>query len=352
MSFQPDYRHFADVMKNIRPARLPLYEHTINQPVYEEFLGVKFGDLFNGDNADKREYFRYFCKFFKDNTYDVVSYEVCISSLLPQNGAIMGGHPGPIQCREDFDAYPWDEVPDIYWKFAAPVFSALRDAMPDGMKAVGGVGNGVYEISEDLVGLEYLPLIQVDDPVLYADIFNKIGDLMSIIWEKFLREYSDIYVTCRFGDDLGFRSSLLTNPATVRENIIPQYARVINQVHAAGKPFLWHSCGCIFEIMEDVIALGIDGKHSNEDAISPFTDWLDKYNDRIAIVGGFDMDFMCRATADEVFEIVVEQGTKYRNMARGYALGTGNSIASYIPMENYLALVRGGQEIRRREGNG
>ena len=40
-------------------------------------------------------------------------------------------------------------------------------------------------------------------------------------------------------------------------------------------------CGYgIFEIMDDLIALGIDAKHSNEDEIAPFEVWIEKYNDR------------------------------------------------------------------------
>ncbi|MDR1030283.1 MAG: hypothetical protein LBL76_05370 [Treponema sp.] len=37
-----------------------------------------------------------------------------------------------------------------------------------------------------------------------------------------------------------------------------------------GKPFLLHSCGCIFKVMDDLIAARIDAKHSNEDAIAPY----------------------------------------------------------------------------------
>ena len=42
-------------------------------------------------------------------TYDTVSYEVCITEILPGHGAIMGGK-GPIQNRADFERYPWDEL--------------------------------------------------------------------------------------------------------------------------------------------------------------------------------------------------------------------------------------------------
>lgn len=351
MKFTPDYRYFEKVLYNERPERLPLYEHIISTDVMEVILDKQFAELIEGSYSDVLEYFRHYCEFFKEMTYDVVSYEVCITSILPDGGAILGGKPGPIQSRTDFEKYPWDELPERYWRVARPRFDALVAMLPEGMKAIGGVGNGVFEISEDLVGLEYLPFIMAEDPELYDMLYRKIGDLMVTIWSEFLKRYADSFVGCRFGDDLGFKSSLLTNPATVRNQIIPQYKRVIDLIHSAGKRFLWHSCGCIFQIMEDMIAIGIDAKHSNEDAIAPFDKWIELYGDRIGLVGGFDMDFLCQKTPEEIFEAVVESGQRYRNLARGYALGSGNSIPEYIPPENYLAMVRGAQRIREIEKN-
>ena len=154
---------------------------------------------------------------------------------------------------------------------------------------------------------------------------------------------------CRIGDDLGFKASLLTIPQTVREHVLPQYKRLIDLIHSYGKPFLWHSCGNIFEVMDDFIALGIDAKHSNEDAIAPFDEWIDKYGDRIGLLGGFDMVFLGTRSPGEVYDAVVEAGTRFRAKANGYALGSGNSIPEYVPVDNYLAMVRGAQEIRKRE---
>ena len=42
-------------------------------------------------------------------------------------------------------------------------------------------------------------------------------------------------------------------------------------------------------------------------------------------------------------------GVQFRSSARGFALGSGNSIPDYIPVDNYLALVEAAKEIRRRE---
>lgn len=349
MSFVPDYRHMADVMRNRRPTRLPLYEHIICPEIMETIEGTPFASLYAGSKTDLAEYFRHYCEFFKDMTYDAVSFEVCITEILPEGGALSGGKPGPIQTRGDYDAYPWDTLPELFWQHAGPKLDALVAALPAGMKAVGGIGNGVFEISEDLVGLEYLPFIQVDDPELYADLFCRIGDTMHTIWRVFLEQYAPAFVACRFGDDLGFKSSLLTNPSTLREQVFPQYQRLINLIHGAGQPFLFHCCGCIFDVMDELLALGIDAKHSNEDTIAPFDRWISEYGQHIGLLGGFDMDFLCTQNETEVYTAVLDQGRRFRQSDSGYALGSGNSIPDYVPPENYLAMIRAAQAIRAGE---
>ncbi len=349
MSFVPDFRHMLAVVENRRPARLPLYEHHICLDIMEKILGVSVARQLPGNLSDLNEFARQYCRFFREMTYDTVSFEVCITEMLPERGAIMGGRPGPIQNRRDFDAYPWERLPDLYWQTAEPRFDAIAAALPAGMKAVGGVGNGVLEISEDLVGYEYLAFMQADDPGLFADLYVKIGDLMTVIWTRFLKQYSDSFAICRFGDDLGFRSACLVSPADIREHILPQYRRVLSIIKGAGKPFLWHSCGCIFEIMDDVIELGIDAKHSNEDSIAPFERWIELYGGRIGLLGGIDVDILCQKPPQEVYRVVMERGRRFRSQARGYALGSGNSIPHYVPVEGYLAMIQAAQALRAAE---
>jgi uroporphyrinogen decarboxylase len=347
---QSDYRCMLDVLSNRRPARLPIYEHAISPAIMEKVLGVRFAGLHAGDDADLDEFFTHFCHFHKEMTYDTVSYEVCITEILPDHGAIMGGKPGPIQNRDDFESYPWDVLPRRFWEVAERRFEALGRHLPEGMKALGGVGNGVLEISEDLVGYEYLAYMMVDDPELFADLYRRIGDLMVDIWRVFLRRHVDCFAICRFGDDLGFKTGTLLAPRTIVEHVIPQYRRVVDLIHAAGRPFLFHSCGNIFSIMDDVIeAVGIDAKHSNEDIIAPFDEWISRYSGRIGLLGGIDVDILCQKTPDEVFDLAVTLGRRFRERANGYALGSGNSIPDYVPVEGYLAMVKAAQQIRQDE---
>jgi uroporphyrinogen decarboxylase len=103
--------------------------------------------------------------------------------------------------------------------------------------------------------------------------------------------------------------------------------------------------------MEDMIEIGIMAKHSNEDNIAPFDKWINLYGNRIALVGGFDLNFLCSSTPEDIFDVVVELGQKYRRQARGYALGSGNSIPEYLPVESYMAMIRAAQRIREIESS-
>jgi uroporphyrinogen decarboxylase len=349
MPFANDYHHMLDVLANRRPRRLPIYEHIISAEMMEQVLDVKLAGLLEGDAADRDEFFRHYCRFFQTMTYDTVSFEVTITDHLPDHGAIFGGRSGPIQSWDDLAKYPWDALPDLFWQDAGPKFAALRRWLPPGMKALGGVGNGVLEIAEDLVGYQYLAYMQVDDPALYAALFHRIGDLMVTLWRRFLAEYADDFAICRFGDDLGFKTSTLLSPKTIRAHILPEYRRVIELIRGQGKPFLWHSCGKIFAIMDDVIALGIQAKHSNEDTIAPFDEWIARYGERIGLLGGIDVDTLCQKPPAAIVAEVVEKGMRFRRAARGYALGSGNSIPEYVPAEGYLAMIEAAQRIRAAE---
>ena len=75
-----------------------------------------------------------------------------------------------------------------------------------------------------------------------------------------------------------------------------------------------------------------------QDAIQPVEEAYDRWGDRIAMLGGMDLDFICRSPAEAVHQrslAMVE-----RSAERGsYALGTGNSVPEYIPQDKYFAMI-------------
>lgn len=344
----PDYTNLLQAVSNLRPSRLPVYEHHIDAPFISKVLGENL-DPSEIRPGELKEYYRKIIGFWKDMTYDGFDFEAAICDILPGHGAIMGGMPGPVQTRDDFNKYPWDEIPQIFKEIYTPHFEAIRETLPTGMKAFGGCGYGIFEASRDIVGYEPLCIMQCMDPDLFRDLFIKIGDLWIKLWSWVIENYSDIYVFFRMGDDLGHKTSTLLDPDIIRQQILPQYKRIIDLIHASGKKFLLHSCGNIFPLMDDIIALGIDAKHSNEDQIAPFSEWIDKYSGRIGLFGGFDLNLLILSDPDNIYRTVLEQGSLFRQKARGYGLGSGNSIPDYVPVDGFMAMIEAVKELRNRE---
>lgn len=61
-----------------------------------------------------------------------------------------------------------------------------------------------------------------------------------------------------FGDDFGTQTALLLSPDTWRRFFKPRYQVLFEPVKAAGKHVLFHSCGKIGPILEDLREIGVD----------------------------------------------------------------------------------------------
>jgi uroporphyrinogen decarboxylase len=102
--------------------------------------------------------------------------------------------------------------------------------------------------------------------------------------------------------------------------------------------------------MDDLIDdVGIDARHSFEDVFEPVESFAARYGDRIAVIGGVDVDLLVRGTEEqvrartrEILEACAPGG--------GYVLGSGNSIANYVPLESFLAMVDEGWRYRAEGG--
>ena len=242
--------------------------------------------------------------------------------------------------RASFERYPWPEPADFPCEW--PEFAA--EVLPDGMKLIVIGPGGVLENAIDLVGYEHLCLLVYDDPKLLDEVFAAIGTRL-VEYYRLAVEYDSVGAVWA-NDDWGFKTQTMLAPEDMRRYVIPWHKRIAEVVHAAGKPTILHSCGCLDSVLDDIVeVIGHDGRHSYEDAIHPVEEVYEELVGRIAVIGGIDMDFVCRSTPAEVYarsrsmlERTAERG--------GYALGTGNSVPEYVPDENYFAMLAAAWEHR------
>jgi uroporphyrinogen decarboxylase len=347
VKYSPDYRLIVDAAYNKRTPHLPLYEHNVCYGFFDKATNTNSSALLEGDRSDKEEFFRRYTTFLVEHGYDVVPFEGCVVDLVQQGEGLMGHGEVLVNSMKEINEWDWSGFPKRYFDHFSPYFDALKSVMPPGMRAVGGVGNGIFETAQDFVPFTHLSYLVYDDEEAFTLLFNKIGELFATLWAQFLERYGDMYALCRTGDDLGFKSSTLIQPELIITHIIPQYKKIVDQVHAKDKPFLLHSCGKIFSVMDQIIATGINAKHSNEDAIAPFSEWVERYGDSIGNFGGVDMNVLCIEDEKTIAEYVNEVLTNCDGK-KGIAIGSGNQIADYVPPEGFEAMVQAVMEFRKK----
>ncbi|MCY2932506.1 MAG: hypothetical protein NTV86_24035 [Planctomycetota bacterium] len=133
----------------------------------------------------------------------------------------------------------------------------------------------------------------------------------------------------------------------IRKHFLPWHKKYAAMAHAAGRRYYLHSCGQVGAIMDDLIDdVKIDAKHSYQDAVTPAAEAKKRWGGRIAILGGVDVDKLTRLGPEDlrryVRGVIDACAPGGRGVSRGggrFAVGSGNSVPSYVPVESYLTMV-------------
>jgi uroporphyrinogen decarboxylase len=329
----PDARNLLAVLRRERPSRPTLFEFFLNAPLER----VLAGDVEPGLRT-VRAFVRagYDHVTVRASDFGFPRREHATARSVSQNAMSM------IHCRADFDAYPWPD-PD------ASDESCLCDteaAVPEGMTIAVFAPDGVLENVTELVGFDNLCEMLYEDPELATDVFDAVGSRLVRYYERALA-HAKVGIVIG-NDDWGHKTGTMLSPQHMKRLVYPWHERIVALAHAAGRPTILHSCGKLDAVMDDVIdGVGYDGKHSYEDGIVPVEQAYERWGSRIAILGGIDLDFVCRAGPDAVR--ARSQAMLERSSDRGgYALGTGNSVPEYVPHDAYFAMIEPALSARAR----
>jgi len=249
-------------------------------------------------------------------------------------------HRGPITTWDQFQAYPWPDPA----KLTTRNLEWFQENLPDDMCLVGSGGFAHFaEYLSWLMGYETLCYALFDQRDLVAAISRRLIELYRVVVQRML-QFDRVRVIWG-SDDMGFRSGTLLSPADLREFVLPGHRAMAEAAHAAGRPYLLHSCGKLEGIMDDLLDdVRIDALHSFEDNIKTVEETKRKYGRRIAVLGGIDVDFLCRSSEAEIRRRT-RATLRACHPGGGYCLGTGNSVANYIPLDNYLAMLDEGRRF-------
>lgn len=352
---QPDVERLLAVLRRERPDRVPLVELAIADEVLAALTGEPLPPLpTNADAAALRRWAEPRVRAWWRLGYDYYRVRAEVPFAIPRLAAadtapLAGGdrqwvneQAGVIRTRDDVERFAWPRPQDIGFAAAEAAIACL----PEGMKAIGFSG-GVLEWASELLGMESFSIALYDDVDFVRSVVDRVGPIILDAFEAFCD--MDAIVAIWLGDDMGFKTATLISPDHLRALILPWHRRYAELAHRRGRLFLLHSCGHVEAVMPDLIeTVGIDGKHSFEDAIVPVEEFKRRWGDRVAVLGGVDVDLLSRGTTEQV-----RQRTRAILDAcapgGGYACGSGNSVTSYVQPENYLAMI---DTVNRFNGRG
>ncbi len=248
---------------------------------------------------------------------------------------------GPVTTWEEFERYQWPDPK----KFTTKALEWHEKNLPDDMCVIGSGGFGHFaEHLTWLMGYETLCYTLYDDRKLVQAICDRLLELNTAA-ARLILQFNRVKIAWG-SDDMGHKTGTLISPDDLREFVMPGHKKMAEMAHAAGRPYLLHACGNLNAIYEDLIEdVKIDAKHSYEDTIEDVRDVKKQYGDRMSILGGIDVDFLCRAGEDQIRKRVRET-LEVCQPGGGYCLGTGNSVANYIPLENYLVMLDEGRRFQ------
>jgi uroporphyrinogen decarboxylase len=326
----------------------PLVEYLVDEvvmkPIVTGLLGRPWVDE-GPDRESQRGFLDNFIHFWHHLGYDCVRFErglpfpikqVVAADTAPgstKQRAWAEEHAGNISTWEDFDRYRWPKVEEMDFF----PFEYINGHLPEGMGLLTCHAGGIFEHLSWIMSYEGLCLGLIDHPDLVKAVSEKVGDLLVGFYRHLLD--LDRVAAIFAGDDMGFRTGPLVSPADLKRYCLPWHTRFAAMTHHKGLPYFLHSCGKIEAIVEDLIsAVRIDGKHSFENVILPVEDFQARYGDRIAVLGGLDVHILAHSTPPEVRRTTRRLIETCGGRGR-YAIGSGNSIPSFVPVENYLAMV-------------
>lgn len=345
---RPDFERLRRVFNRQQPAdRVPFIELFADPEIVAAVLGESpiYVDEDHLENRQVREaHLSQRIRFCRRVGYDFVwanpratfvrkvVYADDPASLARPTRRWVNESEGTITTLDDFARYPWPSPASVdYFDL-----EYVAHHLPEGMQMIVAT-SGILEWVMWLMGFEPFFYALYDQPDLVALMFDQVGGLFASIYETVagMPQVGALFL----GDDMGHRTGPFVQPDHLRHYVFPHQRRLAEIAHRHGLPFLLHACGNLKLVMDDLIeVVGIDAKHSFEDTFLPVTEAKRLYGDRIALLGGVDVDLLVRGD-EQTIRTYTRHVLESCMPGGGYALGTGNSVANYIPVRNYLAML-------------
>jgi uroporphyrinogen decarboxylase len=212
------------------------------------------------------------------------------------------------------------------------------------MKIISGVG-GIFTRVWRIMGFETFCYALADVPELVEAMFRKV---IEIQWAVFRRIVEMEHVGAMwYGDDLAYLSGTMVHPDILRRYLFPCLREMGMLCKRKDLPFIIHSDGNLWGILPELIDCGFDALHPVEPKAMDSRELKAAYGDRLCLLGNIEIGETL--TLGTPADVAAEVRERIRTLAPGggYAVGSSNTVAHYVQLENFKAMVRATRQYGR-----
>lgn len=194
-----------------------------------------------------------------------------------------------------------------------------------------------------LLGLENMAEAIYEAPELLRELIDAATDFWTEMGLKLIEAGCDaLYVA----NDMGMNERTLISPAHLREFFFPALRKQIQIWKEAGGRVLYHSCGNIDAILEDLADMGIDALTNIQvKAGMNLADTKRRIGDRVTIVGNVDATGILCQSDKSLIEAAIREVVETAGQDGGLIIATDHSFHEGIPEENVLYFLKKAKEL-------
>jgi uroporphyrinogen decarboxylase len=239
---------------------------------------------------------------------------------------------------KDYKLPTLDEILAPYEKMQAVKLANEEIAAHPNLFSMVNIGLGLFEATWFIRGFENTMADIAEEDGFYEEFIGRLTEIYHGVVKYFAAVNCDAVF---FADDWGGQQGVLMGPEKWRKYLKPAWKRLYGEVRKQGKFTISHCCGSVYDILPDIIEIGLDMLESVQPearGMDPFA-LKAEFGGQIAFWGCIgSQSLLPFGTSDE---ITAHVRRLKREMSRGggYLAAPAKAIQAGTPVENAIALI-------------
>jgi uroporphyrinogen decarboxylase len=202
---------------------------------------------------------------------------------------------------------------------------------------------GVLELGCWMCGYDDFLLKMADDPDFVKAFFDRVLEIQLAVIEQYYRALGPFIDVTTSGDDFGMQMGPLLSPAMFDKFVAPCLSERIRRTKALapGCHYWHHSCGSVFDLVDQLIACGVDilnpiqtsAAKMDPDVLKP------RFGERLTFWGAVDVQQFLPGAAVADVPAHVRMLADVLGANGGYVMAPAHQMQDDIPPENIVAWI-------------